>query len=160
MAYTSSWVTIVRVVQAIFAVIVLGLTAYVINWDDYYSWWSPSTVNFMLFNSVWTLVIALPYIVLAPVFFAGIVHPFIVVGMEAVTMIFWFAGFIALACVLPPPRACHSSLCDSLQAATVFGAFEWALFAATTTINVMAVFTSRGNNGVKANPNAAVHTGV
>lgn len=42
-------------------------------------------------------------------------------------MIFWFAGFIALGALLPPPRACHGSVCSSLQAATVFGAFEWYL---------------------------------
>lgn len=40
-------------------------------------------------------------------------------------MIFWFAGFIALAVWLPPARFCHGDVCSSLQAATVFGSFEW-----------------------------------
>lgn len=81
----------------------------------------------MLFNGVWTLFIAVPYIALVPRFavLARIHHPYAELAMETVTMIFWFAGFIALGAALPPPRYCNGSVCNSMQAATVFGAFEW-----------------------------------
>lgn len=145
-----NWVLPVRIVQAVFAIIILGLTAYVINVELEWSWWSSDTVNFNLFNSIWTLVIALPYLSLVPIFFAKISHHYAVLAVEIVTMIFWFAGFIALGALLPPPRWCHGSVCSSLQAATVFGAFEWLLFAITTAFTVRLVMQSR-------NDSAAVH---
>lgn len=100
----------------------------VINVELEWSWYSSDTVNFDLFNAVWTLVVALPYLSLVPIFFANLSHHYAVLAIEVVTMIFWFAGFIALGALLPPPRACHYSVCSSLQAATVFAAFEWYVF--------------------------------
>lgn len=87
---------------------------------------SSDAVNFMLFNGVWTLFIATPYLALAPVFFPNITNQFVILLAEALTMIFWFAGFIALAALLPASGWCSKfGPCRSLQAATVFGAFEW-----------------------------------
>ena len=87
-------------------------------------WNFSSTVEFDLFTSVWTL-LAAPFLGAAPLYAAHLAHPFVMVGVEAVKMIFWFAGFIALGAELPPPRACVWSTCRALQAATVFAAFEW-----------------------------------
>lgn len=84
-----------------------------------------STVNFLLFNSIWTAFITIPYLALAPIYFPNLAHRLIVVAIEAVTMIFWFAGFIALGAELPPAHHCHGGICSSLQATTVFGAFIW-----------------------------------
>lgn len=97
----------------------------VINVELDWSWYSSDEVNFDLFNAIWTLVIALPYLSLVPIFLANLSHIYAVLAIEILTMIFWFAGFIALGAVLPPARFCHGSPCDSLQAATVFAAFEW-----------------------------------
>lgn len=149
-----SWVIPVRVVQAVLALIVLALTAYgtsifvgifffffskysrrmltscaVVNWfDEHTPWFTLDVVNFMLFNGVWTLFIAIPYFALVPVFFPRLAPQPAVLGAEALTMIFWFAGFIALAAWLPPSSQCRTSPCRSLQAATVFGSFEWLVF--------------------------------
>ncbi|WEW56341.1 hypothetical protein PRK78_001784 [Emydomyces testavorans] len=109
-----------RAVQAVLAIIVLGLTAYAVS-----VWWNFDTVNFMLFNGVWTAFVAIPYFILSAMFFPALAHPYAIIAVDAVTMIFWFAGFIALGADLPRPRICVSSPCHSLQAATVFGAFEW-----------------------------------
>lgn len=79
----------------------------------------------MLFNGVWTAFIATPYLAFAPIYFPNFAQRIIVLAIDAITMIFWFAGFIALATDLPPARYCHGSLCSSLQAATVFGALTW-----------------------------------
>lgn len=137
-----AWIHIVRLVQIIFAIIILGLTAYgeyfptshpapgltfgpqlaVSTWDG---WNLSSTVDFNLFASVWTAFLATPYLTIAPLHAPNLAHPFVVLGVELVTMIFWFAGFIALGAILPPPAACHFSVCSALQAATVFAAFEW-----------------------------------
>jgi hypothetical protein len=92
----------------------------VVSWDPW-----RSTVDFMLFNGIWTTFLATPFLTLVPVYFSAIGHRFLVLGVEVLTMIFWFAGFIALAASLPPARGCQWTVCNELQAATVFGAFEW-----------------------------------
>ena len=50
-------------------------------------------------------------------------HGFVVVAVEAVTMIFWFAGFIAAANQLGGPTG--GALFGSADAAIAFGAFDW-----------------------------------
>lgn len=79
----------------------------------------------MLFNGVWTTFIAVPYLWVTPAFFEALAPGFLVLAAESCTMVFWFAGFIALAVALPPPDDCHGSVCSALQATTVFGAFTW-----------------------------------
>ena len=51
-------------------------------------------------------------------------HKFAILAVEAVTMIFWFAGFVALAVFLSG-RMCYGRVCNTAKAAAVFGAFEW-----------------------------------
>lgn len=51
-------------------------------------------------------------------------HPYAVVGVDALTMLFWFAGFIAVA-VFVSNRQCLGGVCKTAKAAAVFGAFEW-----------------------------------
>lgn len=80
----------------------------------------------MLFNGVWSLFIVVPYFILAPIFIPALAHRFALVAVDAVTMIFWFAGFIALAADIGDPQGCSKgSLCREMQAATAFGAFSW-----------------------------------
>ncbi|KAJ5238709.1 hypothetical protein N7468_003328 [Penicillium chermesinum] len=152
------WIHVVRAVQVVFAIIILGLTAYVVStWDG---WNYSSTVDFNLFTSVWTAFLATPYLTVAPLHAPNLAHPFVVLGVEVVTMIFWFAGFIALGAQLPPPAACVWSTCHALQAATVFASFEWALFAVTNFFAVLDVLNHRnsGESAQKTPHNA--HLGV
>lgn len=139
---TLPWIYPVRAVQALFGVIVIGLTGYgpfrtkFRKWlkktnkspvvSTYYNEWSYSdTVNFLLFLGCWTAFIAVPYLTISPIWFPRLAHHYAIPAVEVITMIFWFAGFIAMGAMLRPPRWCHGSACSSLQAATVFGAFEW-----------------------------------
>jgi hypothetical protein len=145
-----------RAIQALFAIIVLGLTAYgksnvarttslpwkellstpaLINippvvdwWSDWWNRSSPSPINFLLFTSIWTLLVLL-YLILVPWRFSGLLERNKWAGMsiailEGVTMIFWFAGFVALAVWLGR-RTCVGGVCSAAKAATVFAAFEW-----------------------------------
>ncbi|EMF15261.1 uncharacterized protein SEPMUDRAFT_37829 [Sphaerulina musiva SO2202] len=117
-----------RLIQATFAIIVLGTSAFVAHWwNSYYNGiaHSPSSINFLIFCAVWSL-LALVYLILVPMLFANTVlhHKFAILGLEAVTMLFWFAGFIALAVFLPG-RGCTGTVCGSARAACVFGAFSW-----------------------------------
>lgn len=145
-----------RAVQALFAIIVLGLTGHgkpallpfsstlpthlrskspadippVASYGD-----TPSSDSFLVFTSVWTLLI-LVYLALAPRLFSALAHPIAMVGLDALTMLFWFAGFIALAVFHHQAedvyfggiiQACSiaGGLCGEIEAAVVFGALEW-----------------------------------
>ncbi|KAH7309242.1 membrane-associating domain-containing protein [Rhexocercosporidium sp. MPI-PUGE-AT-0058] len=147
----------IRVVQAVFAIIVLGTLAYAADtfWD------SPSEVNFLIFASVWTL-LALAYLILAPAKFPQFAHKFAILGVEAVTMIFWFAGFIALADLLGDAECGskdgrRSRTCRSSIAGDVFAAFEWVLFAITTGVAALHVWKNKNETTVKRDPAAEAH---
>ena len=92
----------------------------------------------MVFAAVWTLVVLI-YLALAPRFFSAFAHPVAMLALDALTMLFWFAGFIALAVWIGRAndeyaydgfyveRACSAAgdYCREVEAAVVFGAFEW-----------------------------------
>ena len=96
----------------------------------------------MVFVSVWTLLILL-YLSLAPRFIASVAHPIAMLALDALTMLFWFAGFIALAVFRHNVgevylgdvfgdlyNTCGSGgildrWCGELEAAAVFGGLEW-----------------------------------
>ena len=79
----------------------------------------------MIFSSVFTI-LALLYLIIVPWRFSETKahHKFAILAAEAITMIFWFAGFIALA-VFVSNRVCFGHVCSAAKAAAVFGAFEW-----------------------------------
>lgn len=129
------FVAIAHIAAAVFALVELGLTAYIISEYDYSSWgwwgygstsgsYSPDRVNFMLFNAIWSLLV-LAYVGLTPLYLAGFFHKLAALALEAVTVVFWFAGSIALAVFVGAPRCGANSLCASYQAAVAFGFFLW-----------------------------------
>ncbi|KAK0112599.1 hypothetical protein ONS95_014342 [Cadophora gregata] len=150
----------IRAVQALFSIIVLGTLAYAA--DRLFD--SPSEINFLIFASVWTL-LALAYLILAPMKFPQFAHKFAILGVEAVTMIFWFAGFIALADLLGDARCSGrggrgNGVCRSSIAGCVFAAFEWILFAITTAVSGLHAWKNRNETTVKQDPAAEVHNPV
>ncbi|KAK3680954.1 hypothetical protein LTR37_021010 [Vermiconidia calcicola] len=152
-----------RIAQIVLAIIVLALTAYVANWwGGYWHSMSPSQINFLLFDAVWTL-LALIYLTLVPWRFSETIahHKFAILAVEALTTIFWFAGFVALAVFLSD-RVCYGHVCSAAKAAAVFGAFGWVCFAATTAMAVMHVLrtSNRTSRNDKADPNLSVQDGV
>lgn len=93
----------------------------------------------MVFTAVWTLLILI-YLALAPRFFSAVAHPMAMLGLDALTMLFWFAGFIALAVFHHQAEGVYlgndygdtykvcgllGGICGEIEAAAVFGAFEW-----------------------------------
>jgi len=148
------WLTIVHAVAAVFAIIELGLTAYVAStyhgWFGYgygyYSGSSPSSVNFMIFNSVWSLLV-LAYVGITPIYMTGIFHKLAALVLNVITTIFWFAGAIALAVAVGGPWSCGAnSVCGSLEAAIAFGFFLWVLFTVLTVVDALESLRSRGHN--------------
>ena len=88
---------------------------------------SPDQVNFLLFTAVWTL-IAIAYLALSPVYKPQWAHKYAIVAVDAVTMVFWFAGFIALAVLVTELSLCFGNVCHAAQAAIVFAAFTWYVY--------------------------------
>ncbi|KAI0126315.1 marvel domain-containing protein [Xylariales sp. AK1849] len=144
MAFT--WLSIIHAVAAVFSIIELGLTAYVAS--AYRGWWSsaPSQVNFMIFNSVWSLLV-LAYVGITPIYMTGIFHKLAALVLNTLTTIFWFAGSIALAVAVGGPWSCGSNhYCGSIEAAIAFGFFLWALFMVLTIVDALESLRSRGHN--------------
>ena len=81
----------------------------------------------MLFNGVWTLLVCL-YLIPAA-FSAKLHHSIAVLVLDGLSVVFWFAGFIALAVLV----GVYSDLTGDnftsgfgiLIAAVVFGVLEW-----------------------------------
>lgn len=152
------FIPIVHIVAAVFSIIELGLTAYrkpnkstyppyhipltyfpppLIVASRYsntwYGWYgyasSPSRVNFMIFNSVWSL-LALAYIGLTPLYLTSAFHRLAALALNALTAVFWFAGAVALAVFVGGPYDCAAdSYCGSAEAAVAFGFFLWCVHA-------------------------------
>lgn len=139
-----SWVYPVRIVQAIFALATIGVTAYGMsrhhrslvspekNSNNFpvigtlYDQWSFSnTIYYMLFNGCWTTAIAVPYLGLAPIWQPRLSHEFVIPAVEIITMCLWLSGWIALAAQIPSPSACTYSSCHGLQATITVAAVEW-----------------------------------
>ncbi|KAI4208132.1 MAG: hypothetical protein LQ348_000332 [Seirophora lacunosa] len=147
---------VLRALQLLFAIILLGMTGYLVNTTTSVSYYgyrsrSPSEVAFMLFTSVWTLgfalvlcrlngitgswdadsdpnmpVPALPYLALGPRFLPASANKKVIhLAVDALTALFWFAGFIALAAWYGGNDGCTLTVCQVVVATCVFGAFEW-----------------------------------
>lgn len=92
----------------------------------------------MIFTALWTI-LAVVYLMVSARFLPSASHPIVRVSIDGLTMLFWFAGFIALA-VYASAVGTFDDLYDGdlgytdgawnhyhgvLSAASAFGAFEW-----------------------------------
>lgn len=66
--------------------------------------------------------------------------PYIHFGVELVNMLFYFAGFIALATFLGKLLFCRGSVCSAARADAAFAAFGWLLWTATSGLLAMEMF--------------------
>jgi len=136
------WALPVRIVQAVLALIVLGLIANTVHYTNKYGggW---DSANFLLFCSVWTLFVVVPSLVAVPMFASEFAPTYAILAVDAVTMIFWFSGFIAVAAQIYSPSICsHFNFCATAQGGAALGAFEWLLFAFASAMDVREVVGS------------------
>jgi len=110
---------------------------------------SPSQVNFLVFASIWSLLV-LAYVGLTPLYYTRLFHKLASLVLLAVTTIFWFAGSTALAAAFGAP-SCHGNrLCGSIEAAIAFGFFLFALFTFLTVLDAIDTMRSRGQSSTTA----------
>ncbi|KAJ7644968.1 marvel domain-containing protein [Roridomyces roridus] len=145
---------ILRVAQALLALGVLIATAFIAHqYDQPFHGSSPSQVNFLLFTSVWTLALALPYLVFSYRYVPDAAHKFGIMAAEFVTMVFWFGGFIALAVYTTDFLSCSQApVCQAAQAATTLAAVEWVLFMITMVLSMVHVWRTRHSNDARPAP--------
>jgi len=149
-----------RAAQGFLALLILALMAFVVSdWhhSSYYTW-SPSQAKFFLFTACWTL-LAVVYLAFAPTRFPDAAHKFAILAVEFLTMLFWFAGWVALAVLLGDIGCEGWAACQVAEAATVFGAIEWLLFVATMVIAALHVWRTRDGN-YSTKHGATVHAAV
>ncbi|GAB0137583.1 hypothetical protein EsDP_00005843 [Epichloe bromicola] len=138
---------------ALFNIISLGLLAYAVNSWRGYSFFS-SSVNFMLFNTIWTFPV-LVYLAVVPRVAAALYLSVVALGLLAITTIFWFAGSIALADYLGVSDCDGGDFCSvykASQAATAFGFFIWIMFTVLLAFEALRFF----KHGIKGRANADV----
>ncbi|KAF7552280.1 hypothetical protein G7Z17_g4435 [Cylindrodendrum hubeiense] len=145
-----------RALQFIFAIIVMGTDGYAIhvfrghtvyeqfefgNFYDYYG--VPDAWGFLMFCAAWTF-LGVIFLLIAGISFADhAVIGYIRVAVEAVALLSWLAGFIAVAVEIGSNTCpAEENSCGILKAATVFGALEWLLFVITTILTIKLVFSS------------------
>ncbi|RDW89524.1 hypothetical protein BP6252_01556 [Coleophoma cylindrospora] len=145
-----------RALQLIFAIIVMGTDGYAIHafhghtvyvhfkFGNFYAYYGvPDAWGFLMFCAGWT-VLTVAFHLIAGIRFADrALMGYLRVAVEAVAVLSWLAGFIAVA-VQISTETCSAgkNSCGLLTAATVFGALEWLLFIVTAARTVMLVFNS------------------
>ncbi|CAK7563877.1 MAG: hypothetical protein SEPTF4163_001757 [Sporothrix epigloea] len=143
MAY--GFVGIIHIAAIIFAIVELGLTAYCVHvWD--HSYWTdsaPSILKFLLFAAVWSFIVLL-YIGITPLYFTRFFHRLASLALEWITMIFWFAGSVALAVDVGGPVHCGGNhYCGAVRAAIAFGFLMWLMFLLLVIVDTFESLRSR-----------------
>ena len=124
---------------------------------------APAEINFLVFSPVWTL-LALAALIVVPMKMPHVASSklpkFALVGLEALTMLYWFAGFIALAVFLSD-RICFGAVCSVAKAGTAISAFQWLMFAVTTVFSILNAVRGGGSSGAASSePKVQMHQGV
>ena len=112
----------------------------------------------MLFNAIFSLLV-LGYLAIVPAYFPRFFHRVVALALEAITMLFWFAGSIALAAKVAEPVCYGSNYCGSVKAAIAFGFFLWAVFLFLVIVDTMDFLRSRGHRTTTA-PAAKPYVGA
>ncbi|KAK7977597.1 hypothetical protein PG996_003651 [Apiospora saccharicola] len=146
-----------RAAQLVFAIIIMGLSSYVANWYNVDTLTtSPSQINWLLFVSIYTI-LSVAYLELAPRFMPRFAHPYATIALESTNVIFYFAGFIALAVFISKLLFCRGTVCGAARADVVFGAFEFALWIGTSAFLAKDVVKSGFRGGLKLGARARGH---
>lgn len=67
-------------------------------------------------------------------------NPYIALGVEFTNVLFWFAGFVALAVFLSKLLFCRGAVCHAAQADVAFAALAWMSWTGSAGILAASVF--------------------
>lgn len=126
-------ITITRIFQALFAIIALGLNASVIDYyNTYVAGPTPKYLIFLVFTSVFTILLSIPYTTFAPRYFPDSINRWASLVVELLTTLFWFCGFIAGAVWLGKIDFCVGIICNNAKAGVIFSALVFLCYAITS----------------------------
>ncbi|PYH92818.1 hypothetical protein BO71DRAFT_442186 [Aspergillus ellipticus CBS 707.79] len=143
-----------RALQLIFAIVILGIDGYAIHvyrghtvyvhfvYGNFYAYQGvPDAWSFLLFCAAWTVLSVIFHLIPGISYTDHGVIDYIGVAVEAVALLSWLAGFVAVS-VNIGSNACpaEENGCGTLIAGTVFGAVEWLLFMITAALTIKLVF--------------------
>ncbi|KAK1826211.1 hypothetical protein QBC39DRAFT_364921 [Podospora conica] len=143
------YLPLIHIALAVLLTLELGLISYVVSAAPF------PTISFLLFTTIFSL-LTLLYLTLAPLYFSHLHHPLAALGAASLSMIFWFAGSIALAAVISS-RCFGNAVCGSANAAAAFGFFVWAGWVVVVFVLAREVLESR--RGVGAGTGGSVAGG-
>ncbi|KAH9883071.1 hypothetical protein J1614_000439 [Plenodomus biglobosus] len=156
---------LLRALQAATSITVLGLMAYVSSWwTKHWRQAAPSEISFLIFAPAWSLAALIPLLLL-PLSFSRLVSKPVVryglLALEALTMLYWLAGFVALAVFLND-RVCFGMVCDVARASAGVSAVSWAIWAGSLGMGVWGAVKERrgGVGGVAEVKNMQMMQGV
>lgn len=117
----------------------------------------PASWGFLLFCALWTFLGVVFILVTNTQLAERALLGYIVVGVEAVAVLSWFAGFIATAANISSDTCPHGGTCGTIAAATAFGAFEWLLFVVTAYLTVRTVFSGSRQSSTTLSGTSKAH---
>lgn len=143
--------TILRITQGLLALLTLSLAAAVAASFNSHtsSISSPREINFLIFTSLFTLLIILPYTALSPRYFPRLANAYLMLSAEATSTLFYFAAFVSAAAMIRTDSQCAAHACDTAIASTIFAAFLFVSFAATTSFALQHLLTSQSTSTPK-----------
>lgn len=167
MAWGIPWIYPVRIFQVIIAMVVSGLAAYGLSpcLVMRNSWfWPPAVMLTLRFDhgtifvfsvGLWSAFLTPPFLSLQSVPSDRLVYHIVILAIEGVTMILWFAGFMTLA-TLSSPNGCNIGNCVALQMVVFSGALEWYVILSLTMIKSMPYPWASGINVNDTNADSRV----
>ncbi|CAG5163218.1 uncharacterized protein ALTATR162_LOCUS6386 [Alternaria atra] len=161
---------VVRALQIVLAIVVIGTVGYAINGyhvhdsvahtptgDFDVTVGAPNSWGFLLFCAAWTILVVIFQLVSGGTFGEHPLIGYIRVGVEIVAVLSWFAGWIAAAANIGT-SACsadHGS-CSAIKAGTAFAALTWLLFMFTTAMTI-SLFNNRKRHPVHHTTSQTAH---
>ncbi|KAL1883067.1 hypothetical protein VTK73DRAFT_9993 [Phialemonium thermophilum] len=140
---SSTVMIVVRSIESILSIVVLGLMAAVSNWYNVETMTAtPSEINFLIFVPIWSFISVL-YHVLAPGLAPEAYHPIAALVIECLNVVFWFSGFVSLAAFLSKLLFCRGMVCSEAQAGAVFSALQFITWSSTLFFTAKEVFKGR-----------------
>ena len=138
---------ILRIVQCLLALLTLSLASAVAaaHNNETSTISSPREINFLIFTSLFTLLLILPYTTLTPRYFPRLANAYLMLSAEATSTLFYLAAFASTAHLISQHRSSSSTTFPAASpaiAATIFAAFLFTTFAATTSFAVQHLLTS------------------
>ncbi|KAK4167405.1 membrane-associating domain-containing protein [Cladorrhinum sp. PSN259] len=131
----------IRIFQGLFSTLVLALSAFVAHWYNTTTVVSsPTQINFLLFIGTFSVLSIACLEIFPRIFPRAAANPYIALGVEFTNVLFWFAGWVALAVFLSKLLFCRGAVCHAAQADVAFGAMAWMSWTGSAGILAASVF--------------------